>query len=103
MTIGRCGTASRCPRDGAEPVVEEGGLVPGSWDALIMHYKAHNTGWAKIKPKTQGGYLIYHDYISRTIGSRIVAKMTLTKNARKRTARQSCCIGRWVCGSSTRA
>lgn len=62
--------------DGAEPVVESGGLVPGSWDALMMHYKAHNTGWAEMKPKTQGGYLIYHDYISKKIGSHKVEKTT---------------------------
>jgi hypothetical protein len=59
--------------DGAEPVVEKGGLVPGSWDALIAHYKAHNIGWKEMGEKTQNGYLIYQNHISRVIGSHGVA------------------------------
>ncbi len=59
--------------DGAEPIVEKGGLVPGSWDSLIAHYKAHNTGWKAMGEKTQNGYLIYQNHISRVIGSHGVA------------------------------
>jgi integrase len=59
----------------AEPVVEKGRLVPGSWDALIAHYKLHSDGWKKMDPgSTQAGYLPYINRISELLGSCKVAQ-----------------------------
>jgi len=61
--------------NGAEPVVGKGGLVPGSWDALISHYKAHSRSWNEDKSaKTQKGYDTYLNLISRVLGPHKVAK-----------------------------
>jgi integrase len=60
--------------DGAEPVVEKGGLVPGSFDALIFDYKARNGGWQEMQAVTRDGYDTYLDFISEKLGSHKVEK-----------------------------
>lgn len=54
--------------------VEPGRVVPGSWEALINHYKAHSTKWLTAGPTTQSNYRPYHDSIIRAMGRLQVAK-----------------------------
>jgi integrase len=59
--------------EGAEPVVEPGHVVPGSWDALMAHFKLHNDGWKKLKKRTSDKHSIYMGRISEIIGTDKVA------------------------------
>lgn len=62
--------------DGAEAVVEAGGLVPRSWDALILDFKQNDLAWKKAKPSTHENYENDFAKISKNLGSCKVAKTT---------------------------
>lgn len=56
-----------------DPVNVGGGIVPGSWDALIAHYEAHNPKWRdEIKPRTKKARRVYFKVISGAIGTQKV-------------------------------
>jgi integrase len=56
-----------------DPVIASGGIVAGSWDALIAHYEAHNPKWRdEIKPNTKKARRVYFNVISAAIGTQKV-------------------------------
>lgn len=61
--------------DDAEPVVEQGALVPGSFDALMLDFKANSDTWKRTKPRTKKGHEVYMNRISENYGSLKVAQM----------------------------
>ena len=66
----------RQPLPGAteDEIVAAGGIVPGSWDALIAHFTTQSPKWLVIRPVTQRRYRRHHMLISKLLGPLKVAK-----------------------------
>lgn len=62
--------------DADDAAVEPGGIVPGSWDALIAHFEHNSAQWRRNKASTKAGTRIYLKKIGEAFGPYKVAKTT---------------------------
>lgn len=66
------------PDTDEDAAVEPGGIVPGSWDALIADFEVNNARWKRNKPGSKAETKKYFRKLSEAIGPHKVAKTTST-------------------------